>query len=415
MIGTRARWAPRRWATSKPSMSGSITSSTIRCGRNEATFESASAPAPAVSIVNPWKRSAIETTSTMFGSSSTTRMRCCSGEESLIAPKYRRGSRERAGRLPGRPGGRYTRPDGLEPSRLRSPRWQWRRPVKPSLAMRCCCCAAIAAAWPSGRTAPRVVAMPDSASANAAVSASAVATKPTRRSSDPRGAWSGVGSSTVISVVPFNKIGVRYGALPPGERDPDDEPAGRPGAQLDRAAVRLGDRAHDREPEPDAVAPRAAVQALEGLEQRRQRVGRDHVPVVADLDGAEARRAGGVDLDRAALPVVPHGILDEVRDEALEQPPVAADGGRVEGRAHVDVARGRVGAGLAEGEARRVGEVDVVAAPDAALRARKRQQRLDEPLGRERRVAHRLGHRAQLRGRRVGVGQRDLELGADHR
>ena len=32
MIGTRPRWAPSRWATSKPSMSGSITSSTIRSG-----------------------------------------------------------------------------------------------------------------------------------------------------------------------------------------------------------------------------------------------------------------------------------------------------------------------------------------------------------------------------------------------
>ena len=37
MIGTVARWAPRRRATSKPSMSGSITSSRIRCGRNDAT------------------------------------------------------------------------------------------------------------------------------------------------------------------------------------------------------------------------------------------------------------------------------------------------------------------------------------------------------------------------------------------
>src|SRR3954447_8324592 len=75
MIGTSARWAPRRWATSKPSMSGSITSSTIRCGRNALTLASASSPDAAVSTPKPWKRSAMATTSTMFGSSSTTSTR----------------------------------------------------------------------------------------------------------------------------------------------------------------------------------------------------------------------------------------------------------------------------------------------------------------------------------------------------
>ena len=75
MIGVPARSAPSRRATSKPSMSGSITSSTIRSGRNAATAASASAPVPADSTAKPWKRRAIEMTSTMFGSSSTTRTR----------------------------------------------------------------------------------------------------------------------------------------------------------------------------------------------------------------------------------------------------------------------------------------------------------------------------------------------------
>ena len=75
MIGVPARSAPSRRATSKPSMSGSITSSTIRSGRKEATAASASAPVPADSTVKPWKRRAIEITSTMLGSSSTTRTR----------------------------------------------------------------------------------------------------------------------------------------------------------------------------------------------------------------------------------------------------------------------------------------------------------------------------------------------------
>src|SRR3954447_14513891 len=81
MIGVPARSAPRRLATSKPSMSGSITSSTIRSGRKAATCESASAPVPADSTSKPWKRRAIEMTSTMLGSSSTTSTRL----DSLIA------------------------------------------------------------------------------------------------------------------------------------------------------------------------------------------------------------------------------------------------------------------------------------------------------------------------------------------
>jgi hypothetical protein len=75
MIGVPARSAPSRRATSKPSMSGSITSRIIRCGRKLATAASASAPVPADSTLKPWKRSAIEITSTMFGSSSTTSTR----------------------------------------------------------------------------------------------------------------------------------------------------------------------------------------------------------------------------------------------------------------------------------------------------------------------------------------------------
>jgi hypothetical protein len=75
MIGTRPRWAPSRRATSKPSMSGSITSSTIRSGLKAPTAASASAPLPATSTVKPWKRRAIEITSTILGSSSTTSTR----------------------------------------------------------------------------------------------------------------------------------------------------------------------------------------------------------------------------------------------------------------------------------------------------------------------------------------------------
>src|SRR3954462_9081076 len=110
----------------------------------------------------------------------------------------------------------------------------------------------MAAARALGRTAPRGVALPASARANAPVRAAAVAVKPARRRNDARREGSGVGSSTVISVVPLNKVGVSFGVLARGQRHADAEPAGRAGAELDRAAVGLGHGAHDREPEPHA-------------------------------------------------------------------------------------------------------------------------------------------------------------------
>ena len=56
-------------------MSGSITSRIIRWGLKRVTADSASCPVEACSTEKPWKRSAIVITSTMFSSSSTTRMR----------------------------------------------------------------------------------------------------------------------------------------------------------------------------------------------------------------------------------------------------------------------------------------------------------------------------------------------------
>ena len=78
MIGTPVRADASRRATSNPSMSGSITSSTITWGLLAATAAIASAPVPADSTAKPSKRSAIEITSTMFGSSSTTSTRTAS-------------------------------------------------------------------------------------------------------------------------------------------------------------------------------------------------------------------------------------------------------------------------------------------------------------------------------------------------
>src|SRR5512132_3068651 len=56
-------------------MSPSMTSRTMRWGLNSPTLAIASRPLAAESTVKPWKRRAMPMTSTMFGSSSTTRTR----------------------------------------------------------------------------------------------------------------------------------------------------------------------------------------------------------------------------------------------------------------------------------------------------------------------------------------------------
>src|SRR4051794_33256950 len=188
--------------------------------------------------------------------------------------------------------------------------------------------------------------MPDSVSAKAPVNATAVAVKPARRRNDARREGSGVGSSTVISVVPLNKVGVSFGVLARGKRHAHDEPARGAGMELDRAAVGLRHGTDDREPEAHAVAAGTAVEALEGLEQRRNGRGRHDLAGVAHLDGAAAGDAPGAALTQPAVAVVADGVLDEVRDEPVEQPAVAADRGGLEGRVDFEPAGGRLGGGL---------------------------------------------------------------------
>src|SRR5699024_8249413 len=64
--------ARRREATSKPSVSGSMTSRTMRSGSVRWTMSSALAPSPATSTSNPAKRREVARSSRMLGSSSTT-------------------------------------------------------------------------------------------------------------------------------------------------------------------------------------------------------------------------------------------------------------------------------------------------------------------------------------------------------
>ena len=91
MTGTSLSPARRRRTTSKPSMSGSMMSSTIRSGRPESASRSASFPVAAVVTAHPWNLSATWTSSRMLGSSSTTStLGICSssviGSPALLCP-----------------------------------------------------------------------------------------------------------------------------------------------------------------------------------------------------------------------------------------------------------------------------------------------------------------------------------------
>ncbi len=75
MTGTSFPAALSLRQTSKPSMSGSTTSRTIRSGVVVSAWRMASEPFAAVLTVQPWNFSATWTSSRMFGSSSTTSTR----------------------------------------------------------------------------------------------------------------------------------------------------------------------------------------------------------------------------------------------------------------------------------------------------------------------------------------------------
>src|SRR5262249_56523158 len=97
-----------------------------------------------------------------------------------------------------------------------------------------------------------------------------------------------------------------------------------------RPAVSGGDRRDDRESEP-CTATRAGpgrVSADEGLEEPRDRRRSNELAAVRDPQGRVAADLAGLDANEPARLVVAQGVLDDVRDQALEQFAVAAAPGR---------------------------------------------------------------------------------------
>ena len=78
-----------------------------------------------------------------------------------------------------------------------------------------------------------------------------------------------------------------------------------------------------------------------------------------------------------------------------------------------DAAGGRVGGGELDGGVGGDGEVDGLAARQRLLAAGEHHQRLEQRLGAVGGLEHGLAHVAQVGVRGVGIGERDLDLGAD--
>jgi hypothetical protein len=171
--------------------------------------------------------------------------------------------------------------------------------------------------------------------------------------------------------------------------------------------MRVGDRLHDGEPEPDPIGTGAFLRAvsLEGLEQPGELAGRDHVPSVRDHDGRVA--TGGVrgDVEPACRHVVTNGVLYQVRDEALDQQRVAGCPGGLERRGAPEFAMIVRSQDLGDGR----GEVDGLPPQISVFAADEGEQRLEQPFlslaGGNDALAH-LSH-----GGRVGVGVGERGLG----
>jgi hypothetical protein len=200
-----------------------------------------------------------------------------------------------------------------------------------------------------------------------------------------------------------------------GEGDVDGQAAVGPGFGGDGGGVGAGDGADDGQAEAVAVAVGAGgarAEPLEGLEQAVDFGGRDDLAGVGHRqDGAGVADLGG-DLDFPAADVVPDGVVDQVRDQLLDQERVTVEGGGLEIGLDVQAEAADRGAGGGQGFAGDGGQVRGLALAGADFAAGQGEQRLEEVfllgVGGEQFPADALP-RIGGRGR---VGEGDLEQGA---
>ena len=125
-----------------------------------------------------------------------------------------------------------------------------------------------------------------------------------------------------------------------GEADFDGEAALRARARGELGAVRGGDRLDDGESQSvSVVVPgTGAAQSLEGLEETLDLFGRDGRAGVRDGHEGAAVAGPGGDLDLSAGGVVADRVVDQVRDQALDQSWIARRRRCGQRRANVEVA-----------------------------------------------------------------------------
>ena len=153
-------------------------------------------------------------------------------------------------------------------------------------------------------------------------------------------------------------------------RDDDREGRAQPGSrvELDRAAVRLGDRAHDREPEPGAVGGLRGVVAARVASEDPLAVGVvDPGPFVADPEPGPVADQRAAEPDRLALAGVADGVLGQVHDR-LGEPLLVGDDDPDPGAVEAPVAIAEA-AGLGEQVVREQVEVDRAGAQEVRAAA----------------------------------------------
>jgi hypothetical protein len=199
---------------------------------------------------------------------------------------------------------------------------------------------------------------------------------------------------------------VRFLSVESGESHVDSQAAAGWGLGGDGGVVRVGDRLHDREAEPDSVRSLAwtSAESLEGLEEAGELAGGDHGSGVRDREpGASSDGVRG-DFEPAVPDVVIGGVGDQIRDEALEKLRVAADPGRFEGCSAPE----SVTVVGSQHFGRSGGEVDGLPPQTSALAAGEGEQRLEQSLLALASDNDALAHLAQRSRACVGVGECDL-------
>jgi hypothetical protein len=159
---------------------------------------------------------------------------------------------------------------------------------------------------------------------------------------------------------------------------------------MDVAAVRVGDRSHDRQSEAGSPTGRGlggvgeslgGGQPAERFEQARDFVGRDGWSGVLDGEVRVVFDSAGADGDLAVFgQVVTDGVVEQVLGEPFQQYWVALDRGGLQVGVDIDPGGVRVALGFGGDVPRDVGEVYWGGVGDALFAAGEGEQAVDEPF-----------------------------------